>query len=136
MCWDASRALGLLAIALTAVGLLIAAIAERSPLGSTVASVLPESVRAFFETPAAISYSPLPGEFKERVQGAAPVAVRQRGTEATFTIGSSEEAVLRSQGRPGRPDGGTWFYGDSEVHFVAGRVVSWKNSSRNPLKLR
>jgi hypothetical protein len=133
--WAASHVLGVVAIGIAAIGVLVAALAARSPLSGVLGSVIPNFISDIFSNPDAISPT-LPKGITELAAEAAPTPVKRRSSTATFTIGSSEETVLRCQGRPSRISGGAWFYGDSEVHFVAGRVISWRNSSKNPLKVQ
>ena len=134
--WAASHVLGRLALAVAAVGVLVAMLAERSPVFGLLRSVFPASVGQFFDSRAADSLAELPQEIRELAADAAPAPVKRGSANTTFTIGSSEATVLLCQGRPSRIAGGTWFYGDSEIQFVAGRVIGWKNSSKNPLKVR
>ncbi len=46
---------------------------------------------------------------------------------ASFTIGSTQEEVLRAQGAPERIRGLTWVYGLSDVSFKDGKVVRYNN---------
>ncbi|SHF58430.1 DnaJ domain-containing protein [Desulfacinum infernum DSM 9756] len=54
---------------------------------------------------------------------------------AFFTLGSTQEEVLRVQGTPTSVRGDRWTYGFSEVRFRDGRVVSYDNYFGN-LKIR
>lgn len=53
---------------------------------------------------------------------------------AFFTHGDIPGKVLEAQGIPTRTEDDVWFYGDSEVHFNKGVVVSWHESPTHPLK--
>ncbi len=46
---------------------------------------------------------------------------------ASFTLGSTQEEVLRAQGAPERVHGLTWVYGLSDVSFKDGKVVRYNN---------
>jgi len=54
----------------------------------------------------------------------------------TFGLGSTRQGVRAVQGIPDRESDSTWWYGDSEVYFAAGRVIGWKAASGSPLKAR
>ena len=102
------------------------------------AGFLPEPVQQFYSSDRALVDS---AEF-QRLESQAKRQVREavgRGREAKgdfFTLGSDEEQVLRVQGKPVQKSGAVWRYGDSEVHFVAGRVAAWKSSPGNPLRAK
>ena len=51
-----------------------------------------------------------------------------------FTYGSTLADVALIQGPPDRMEGNTWFYGESEVHFVDGVVDYWYRTANKPLK--
>ena len=51
-----------------------------------------------------------------------------------FTYGSTLADVALIQGPPDRMEGNTWFYGESEVHFVDGVVDYWYRTADKPLK--
>lgn len=53
----------------------------------------------------------------------------------TFTYGDPPGRVYEIQGVPTRTSGDLWFYGESEVYFDKGKVVSWYNSPTDPLKV-
>lgn len=54
-----------------------------------------------------------------------------------FTVGSSKDEVLATQGTPTKPGLRQWEYGYSRVEFDSdGRVTSWYSSAVNPLKVR
>ncbi|MHC1743731.1 MAG: J domain-containing protein [Syntrophobacteraceae bacterium] len=50
-----------------------------------------------------------------------------KSEESSFSIGSTQEEVLRVQGTPHRTRGQTWIYGLSDVSFKDGRVVRYNN---------
>lgn len=51
-----------------------------------------------------------------------------------FTVGSTKDDVLRTQGSPKTMAENRWAYGLSSVQFQSGRVVTWNVSPLNPLK--
>ncbi|MHB8624050.1 MAG: DnaJ domain-containing protein [Sulfuricaulis sp.] len=58
------------------------------------------------------------------------------GSDKQFTIGSSLGEVYSSQGVPTKTENDIWFYGNSKVYFVNGRVQRWVETSDNPLNVR
>lgn len=52
-----------------------------------------------------------------------------------FRKGSTTDQVLALQGSPTRRNQVVWEYGASRVYFHNGRVISWHNDPRNPLKV-
>ena len=56
--------------------------------------------------------------------------------EKFFTYGSSIADVALIQGPPDRMEANTWYYGESEVHFVDGRVDYWYRTADKPLKAK
>jgi hypothetical protein len=65
-----------------------------------------------------------------------PDSVAAANNRKTFGLGSSKQDVVSAQGQPVGSETDLWRYGDSEVYFVAGRVVGWHNAPSDPLKLR
>ncbi len=53
-----------------------------------------------------------------------------------FSYGDTPGKVFEVQGIPTRTVGDIWFYGQSEVHFNNGAVVSWYNSPGHPLRAK
>ena len=53
-----------------------------------------------------------------------------------FTSGSSKDEVIAVQGTPSSFSESKFEYGFSRVYFRNGRVISWDNSTLNPLKAR
>src|SRR4029077_3265773 len=51
-----------------------------------------------------------------------------------FTVGSTKDDVLRTQGSPKTMNENQWAYGLSSVQFQNGRVVTWNVSPLTPLK--
>jgi outer membrane protein assembly factor BamE (lipoprotein component of BamABCDE complex) len=51
-----------------------------------------------------------------------------------FTVGSTKDDVLRTQGPPRTMAENRWAYGLSSVEFRNGQVVTWNESPINPLK--
>lgn len=67
----------------------------------------------------------------------APLGMQGKFDEGPFfTYGDSPGKVFEVQGIPTRTVGDIWFYGNSEVHFNKGVVVSWYNSPAHPLKVK
>lgn len=56
-----------------------------------------------------------------------PAGADERAAPADFTIGSTEDDVLRAQGTPTRVERDKWFYGFSTVRFQDGRVREYDN---------
>lgn len=52
-----------------------------------------------------------------------------------FTRGDAPGRVIEVQGIPTRTSGDLWFYGDSEVYFENGVVVSWQSTPGHPLRV-
>jgi hypothetical protein len=135
--WEMSHVLALFTLGIVALALLITALAGRVGISDTLGESVPTSIRDFFNRPAHVETPQLPGQVKEAIGNLGPPPAQPRNEPTGgFIVGSSQEKVLKIQGQPTRIAGSTWFYGESEVQFVAGRVVSWKNSSTNPLKVR
>lgn len=53
----------------------------------------------------------------------------------SFGLGSTPGEVLEAQGIPTHTAGDLWFYGESEVYFEKGVVVSWQSSAGFPLNI-
>jgi len=53
-----------------------------------------------------------------------------------FTLGSTTDDVLATQGTPTHISGNRWNYGFSYVDFEGGRVARWYNSKLEPLNIR
>jgi outer membrane protein assembly factor BamE (lipoprotein component of BamABCDE complex) len=51
-----------------------------------------------------------------------------------FTVGSTKDDVLQTQGTPKAMNENRWTYGLSSIEFQNGRVVTWNVSPLNPLK--
>ena len=62
-------------------------------------------------------------------------AAARKPPMVTFGYGDPPGRVLEVQGIPTRTVGDLWFYGDSEVYFEKGRVVSWHSSPASPLNV-
>lgn len=54
---------------------------------------------------------------------------------ARFMIGSSLGEVYTAQGVPTRTENDIWYYGNSKVFFVNGKVVRWEESMETPLRV-
>ena len=57
-------------------------------------------------------------------------------TRSCFTVGSTKDEVLAAQGTPSELGDRMWSYGLSRVYFESGRVVSWRNSGYDELKVK
>jgi hypothetical protein len=53
-----------------------------------------------------------------------------------FTLGSSKDDVLASQGTPTQISGNRWNYGFSHIEFEKGKVITWYSSALDPLRVR
>ena len=63
-----------------------------------------------------------------------PLATSPAGKQ--FAIGSSLGEVYAIQGVPTKTENDVWYYGDSKVYFVEGKVQRWDESIDNPLRVR
>jgi hypothetical protein len=133
--WTLSTTVAVCSLGLVILAVLLTAIAGQRHLLESVSAIVPQPVHDFFEKPVNFVGPKIPDQVKGTVERAAPGAAPDYRLVG-FTVGATETDVLRIQGRPGRTVGSTWFYGESEVQFVAGRVIAWKNSSKNPLRIR
>jgi hypothetical protein len=132
--WNVSKIIAVCSLCLVLLAVLVTAIAGHIRLLNVLSLVVPQSVQEFFEQPTDIVVPTIPNNVKATVGRAAPRPADSQSTG--FSIGAAEIEVLKIQGRPSRVGRSTWFYGESEVQFVAGRVIAWKNSSKNPLRIR
>jgi outer membrane protein assembly factor BamE (lipoprotein component of BamABCDE complex) len=57
-------------------------------------------------------------------------------TRGFFTVGSTKDEVIGSQGTPTRFSDTHWSYGLSSVEFSNGTVAGWNDSPLNPLRAR
>lgn len=132
--WASSIVVAPIALAIALIGVIIAASTGEIRLPTAVTSLIPESAKELFERARDI----VPLELPQVVDEGAKRAARKRaeGAAEGFTMGSSEDVVRAVQGPPTRILASTWYYGESEVYFAGGRVVGWKDSSKNPLKIR
>jgi hypothetical protein len=107
-------------------------------VAKSLEAVVPESVFHFFSSDATIAdparVHTMESRAKEDFQQLAPPSAS--GERKTFGLGSNKEEVLAAQGRPSSSGGNLWRYGDSEVYFLADRVVGWRDTPGNPLRLR
>jgi hypothetical protein len=56
--------------------------------------------------------------------------------EKRFTVGSRIGDVYAIQGVPTKTENDIWYYGNSKVYFVNGKVVQWEENSDNPLQVK
>lgn len=56
-------------------------------------------------------------------------------TEEFISYGSTVGAVIAIQGAPTSQIGDTWFYGESEIYFMDGRVIGWRHMPGSALKI-
>jgi len=52
-----------------------------------------------------------------------------------ISVGSTLGEVYSVQGVPTATKGDTWYYGQSQIQFLQGRVVSWVENPANPLRV-
>jgi hypothetical protein len=134
--WNLSNTIALFAIGIVFLAVLFTTFAGQFRLFDTFSAGIPQPIHDFFNQRIEMDPAQLPEGVKEGVRRAGPRPAQPRDTAARFTVGASEAEILRIQGRPNRVVGSTWYYGDSEIQFFAGHVISWKNSSKNPLRIR
>ncbi len=132
--WSISNVLGMAGGIVVFLGLLVLAVTSTPGIRDRV---VPKAVRDLIERPPAsepetVKRAPV-GETVKKVLG-----VPERGAKSgqRIGLGSTKEEVRAIQGPPTSESDDIWYYGDSEVHFTAGRVVGWRDSSANPLRLR
>ena len=71
---------------------------------------------------------------KEIIRKKAQIKKKTSSKEKYFTYGSSLTDVISIQGPPDKTKGNIWYYGQSEVHFMDGKVSYWFRSADRPLK--
>ena len=136
--WQLASSVGVLSIVVVGAGTALIVTSGTFGIGQRLTQLVPQAWIDFFHREDAISVSPALAE-KARATIATAAAARREHTSRrveTFTVGDSEKTVLRVQGEPTRRAGDVWHYGESQVIFVAGRVVGWNNASRYPLHIR
>lgn len=57
-----------------------------------------------------------------------------RSSTKYITIGSKMSDILEIQGTPDKIVDETWFYGESEIQLIDGRVSGWKRAPGSPIK--
>ncbi len=132
--WNISHVLGWTGAIVVLLGGLVLAVTSAPAVRERL---VPESVREFFRRPP----NPEPETVRrepvsETVKKALGVPDRNARSAKRFGRGSTKEEVRAIQGPPTSETDDIWYYGDSEVHFAAGRVIGWRDSSANPLRLR
>jgi hypothetical protein len=128
---------GRIAIVLVLLFLLVVGLRQSSSIGKAMDKMLPEAVVQWFDGESGSS-SPGRGSASRAVESVSRALgpVDPSKPPEGFGVGSSEEEVRAIQGTPSRMAPGVWHYGESEVQFVGGRVVAWRDSKRNPLRIR
>jgi len=137
--WDVSVVLAQMSLAVVLACLCLSIPRLDLHIGKRFQAILPESVSHFFSSDAAIAdpatIDTMESRAKEDFQQLTP-ANSSSSDRKTFGTGSSKQEVLAAQGSPSSSGGNLWRYGDSEVYFLADRVVGWRNAPGHPLKLR
>ena len=133
--WGLSRRVAVAAFGMVIAGVLLSTFSGGLGFVRKLSAVIPQPVRTFFESPAHVDPVRVSEQLKQAHEQIAPAAADSQQNVRVIRIGTSEADVLRIQGRPNRTAGSTWFYGQSEITFVGGRVVSWRESSQNPLTI-
>jgi hypothetical protein len=138
--WELSSALGRIALGIACFFLLLVVLRQYRPLRDAAAELIPKPIAAFFQADSIRSQAQR-SQRDPVVDGIAKViGIDEPGVtqklSTTFGMGSSPKQVLAAQGAPIRQTERIWFYGQSEVYFAAGRVVGWRNSPSDPLRLR
>jgi hypothetical protein len=64
------------------------------------------------------------------------VSAFESQTASHFGTGDTMQTVLQSQGQPSRIEENSWFYGESKIVFLEGKVVDWYSSTETPLHIR
>jgi hypothetical protein len=137
--WDLSNVVGQLSIGLMAVLCTLVAVQYFPALKESAAPYVPAPFRHFFEkrdTPVGVettSEHPIMEGMRLRIRPE-PKAPGQH--HKRFGMGSTKDEVLSIQGDPASRTQDTWKYGESEVFFSADRVIGWRNSAVQPLRVR
>jgi hypothetical protein len=139
LAWDLGTTIGYISIGIWALVLLVLLLSGAFDIRERVTALLPKDVAKFFSEQ--WSVKPEEVEMASKIAKAAKAAkevapVKTAGRPAGITMGSTKEEVIAAQGQPASVDGNTWRYGASEIYFVSDRVVGWKDSPENPLRLR
>ena len=136
--WDLSIVLAQISAAVVLACLLLSLPRLDLHIAKPLEATLPESVSHFFNSDAAIAdparVRTMESRAEEDFQQLAPA--NGSSDRKTFGMGSTKEEVMAAQGSPSGSGGNLWRYGDSEVYFVANRVVGWRDARSHPLRLR
>lgn len=65
----------------------------------------------------------------------APVPMERPRDSPGISIGSTLGDVYAIQGVPTLTQGDTWYYGNSQIRFAYGKVISWKEHPDDPLRI-
>jgi hypothetical protein len=106
------------------------------PLTASLARLVPNQWREAFDRTLHVSTTPNHGGIMKVLDVVGPRKIPQAAANHLFTMGSSKDMVARVQGQPSSKTDTVWMYGNSEVQFIGGRVVAWRNAPRNPLRVR
>ncbi len=132
--WNISHVLGIAGGIVVFLALLALAVTSTPGVRDRL---VPKAVRDLIERPPnAESETVQSAPIGETVKKALGVPERGAKSAKRFGRGSAKEEVRAIQGPPTSETDDIWYYGDSEVHFAAGRVTGWRDSSANPLRLR
>jgi hypothetical protein len=90
-----------------------------------------------------LSDSGVPEEL-EKLRTKASEELRNRSTGSKtapaesmlFGLGATKTEVLNIQGRPDQAEDSVWHYGASDIYFAQGRVIGWRVTPSNPLRVR
>ena len=136
--WDLAQSLGLISVIVVVAGTALVAASGAFGIRRNVRQIVPQTMRDFFQRETLILARPDFGKAaRDAILSVGPASEKpSRRRAESFGIGDSEATVLRIQGKPTLRTGNVWHYGESQITFVAGRVVGWNNSSASPLLVR
>ena len=143
--WEFSLAVGRVALGLVCLALIVTVVRHIPSVSDSLVKVLPQPIADFLRDE---KRTPPPQgnkieELRSRVTGSvfddsksARTEARSRSDPRSFGMGSTKEDVAALQGTPTRRTDSTWVYGESEVYFAGDRVIGWRNSTANPLRVQ
>ena len=135
--WDCSLVLSRVAAVITLMATLLLLFNSSLHLGKFLVAVLPAGVVRYFTTDAPVIAPTVIRDVESKISRELKEATKsprkEAGPEApSFGMGSTKKEVLSAQGSPTSTGDNLWRYGQSEIYFVAGRVVGWRTSAENP----